>query len=79
MFNLEHSNIANTYLSLFIRQNMVKTDWNPKMYCGIMKQIDVQLLQEIVFLNRNENSATLFSYVCNAKKIKSCVTLLKME
>ena len=33
--------------------------------------ICLSLQQGIVFLNRNENSATFFSYVCNAKKFKA--------
>ena len=30
-------------------------------------------------MNRNGNSANFFSYVCNGKKLKSCLPLLEME
>ena len=32
-------------------------------------------IQGIIDMNRNGNSANFFSYVCNGKKVKSCLPL----
>ena len=55
----------------------------PLLLCNIKRgqlHVSCKFAPGIVYLNRNGNSATFPSYVCNAKKIlKSCFILHKME
>ena len=43
---------------------------------GENSNVSIKSNQGIIDMNRNGNSANFFSYVCNDKKVKSCLPLL---
>ena len=70
------------FISIIGLLSLIETDIGHRQFIGSCVLDDeitptsVAFDQEIINMNRNGNSVNFFSYVCNGKKLKSCLPLL---